>query len=190
MTFDGVSGFPPAIADAMSAGLALVPEDRVQEGIFADMSVRHNLSSAVVGDYWRRFRLRHSYEHDDAMRIIEAFDVRPASDLPMIGALSGGNQQKVVLARWLRREPRLLLLDEPTQGVDVGARASIHHHVRSATAKGAGALYVSSDFEELAMVCDRVVVLSEGRIKHNIVAPDITGEAITSLCYAASEVAA
>jgi ribose transport system ATP-binding protein len=190
MTFDGASGFPPTIADAIKAGLALVPENRVREGVFADLSVRHNLSAAVVGNYWRRLRLRHSCERDDAKRIIDAFDVRPAADQPMIGTLSGGNQQKVVLARWLRRDPRLLLLDEPTQGVDVGARAAIHHHVRAATAAGAGALYVSSDFEELALVCDRVVVLSEGRITHNIVAPDITGEAITSRCYAASEIAA
>ncbi|MBI5090550.1 MAG: sugar ABC transporter ATP-binding protein, partial [Actinobacteria bacterium] len=124
------------------------------DGIFGDLSVRHNVSSSVVTSYWRRWRLHHARERMDAMHLIDQLDIRPRSDEPAIGSLSGGNQQKAVLARWLRRSPRMLLLDEPTQGVDVGARASIHRHVRAAAAAGAAALYVSSDFEELALVCD------------------------------------
>jgi len=189
MTFNGVQGVPRSVRAAMTAGLALIPESRVAEGIFADLSVRHNLSSSVVGSYWRRWRLDHHEEHADAMHLVEQLDIRPASDEPAIGALSGGNQQKAVLARWLRRSPRMLLLDEPTQGVDVGARASIHRHVRAATAAGAGVLYVSSDFEELALVCDRVVVLRHGRLVHQLHVPHITSEAITSLCYAEGEAA-
>jgi ribose transport system ATP-binding protein len=184
MTFDGTQGIPGSVRAAMHAGLALVPESRVDEGIFTDLSVRHNLSASVVGQYWKRWRLAKRDERIDSIRLVDEFGIRPASDEPAIGSLSGGNQQKVILARWLRRNPRLLLLDEPTQGVDVGARASIHQQVRAWAAAGASALYVSSDFEELTLVCDRVVVLNHGRLDRQVVAPNITSEALTSLCYA------
>lgn len=187
MAFDGARGFPPTVRAATRSGIALVPEGREIEGTFADLSVRHNLSSAVVRQYWRRWRLAHSAERADAQRLITEFGVHPASDSPPVATLSGGNQQKTLIARWLRRAPRLLLLDEPTQGVDAGARADIHRHVRAATGQGSAALYVSSDFEELALVCDRVVVLSAGRVTHEVRAPAITGESLTALCYAAVE---
>lgn len=187
LSFGELTGLPASIRAAMDAGMALVPEDRITDGIFAELSVRHNLSSSVVDSYWRRWRLAHGDEHADAMRLIEQFDIRPAADDPAVGALSGGNQQKTVLARWLRRSPRLLLLDEPTQGVDVGARADIHRQVRAASQRNAAVLYVSSDFEELALVCDRVVVLNHGHLAHEVAAPHITSEAITSLCYSYSE---
>jgi ribose transport system ATP-binding protein len=101
-----------------------------------------------------------------------------------LNTLSGGNQQKVIMARWLRREPRLLLLDEPTQGVDVGARADIYRAVRDAVAKGASALVVASDFEELAHVVDRAIVLRDGRVVAQVTREHLNAHRLTELSYA------
>jgi ribose transport system ATP-binding protein len=108
-----------------------------------------------------------------------------------MGTLSGGNQQKVVLARWLSRHPTLLLLDEPTQGVDVNARAEIYQLIRQAVDEGCSVLLVTSDFEELAGLADRVVVLVNGRITAELSAPDIEAARLTELAFstASTEVA-
>ena len=100
-----------------------------------------------------------------------------------ISKLSGGNQQKVVIGRWLSRHPSLLLLDEPTQGVDVGARAEIHALIREAVADGAAALVVSSDFAELAQLCDRVAIVRRGRTAEWLEAPDIVADRLHELAY-------
>ena len=137
---------------AMARGIALVPEDRAADALLPGLSVRENLSAAVVPGYWRRLRLQHGRERSDARSLVERFGVRPGSDEPPVATLSGGNQQKVVLGRWLRRSPTVLLLDEPTQGVDVNARAEIYRHVRETVAQGTSVLLVTSDFEEMAHV--------------------------------------
>lgn len=149
---------------AMRQGLAYVPEDRVRDAAFLDMTVNDNLSVAVVRQYWRGARLRHGDARADSRQLIADLGVKASSPSALMSELSGGNQQKVVLGRWLRREPNVLLLDEPSQGVDVGARAEIHRLIRSAVARGAGALVVSSDEEELCALCDRVLVLRDGGI--------------------------
>jgi ribose transport system ATP-binding protein len=169
-------------AQAMRAGIALVPEDRGAEALFAALTVRENLSAATVGSYWRRLRLRHGRERRDARALIGRFGIRPGSDEPPGGTLSGGNQQKVVLARWLRREPAVLLLDEPTQGVDISARAAIYEHVRESAARGTAVLVVASDFDELAHVVDRAVVLRGGRIVAEVHRP-IDPHRLTELSY-------
>jgi ribose transport system ATP-binding protein len=150
-------------ADGIVAGVAYVPEDRGGDALFPELTVVENLSGGFLGDFTRAGRLQHRREreaNEDAMR---RFLVRAASGQVAISTLSGGNQQKVVLARWLRRKPKLLLLDEPTQGVDVGARAELWTLIRAAAADGAAALVVSSDFEELVGFCDRLVLVREGR---------------------------
>jgi ribose transport system ATP-binding protein len=152
-------GSPP---DAMTAGFAYVPEDRQRDATFPDLSVGENLSLTVLGDYWRGATLNRRRERRDSLGLLGSFLIDAESDAVPLRTLSGGNQQKVVLARWLRRQPRLLLLDEPTQGVDVGARAEIYELVHRAVAGGAAALIASSDFEELAHLCDRVLVLRKG----------------------------
>jgi ribose transport system ATP-binding protein len=154
------TGSPP---DAMAAGLAYVPEDRQGDAAFPELSVGENLSLTVVPDYWHRGMLNRRREHRDALGLFDSFLITAESDAAPLRSLSGGNQQKVVLARWLRREPRILLLDEPTQGVDVEARAEIYELIHRAVAGGAAALVASSDFEELARICDRVIVLCKGR---------------------------
>ncbi|MFC7505740.1 sugar ABC transporter ATP-binding protein [Nocardioides sp. CPCC 206347] len=174
-------------AAAMKAGVAMVPEDRAAEGLFASSSIRENLSAAVVPRYWSRGRLQHRREHSDAERLVGIYNVRPATDKAVAGTLSGGNQQKTVMARWLRRAPAVLLLDEPTQGVDVQARAEIYEHVRRAVAAGSAVLLVTSDFEELAQVADRALVLREGRVAAEVSGVDLEPHHLTELSYLLKE---
>lgn len=151
-------------ADAMAAGFAYVPEDRHKDAAFSELTVGENMTMSVVPDYYQRGVLRPRKERRDVYELFDRFLITAESDQAPLSSLSGGNQQKVVLARWLRRNPRVLLLDEPTQGVDVGARAEIYKLVHDAVAGGAAALIASSDFEELARVCDRVVILRKGAV--------------------------
>jgi ribose transport system ATP-binding protein len=173
-----VTGLPPRAM--MHRGVALVPQDRLRDAVWPAASVTENLSAAVLGRYfagWMRTRT----ERADAEALLRRFTVKaPAASMPM-AALSGGNQQKAVLARWLRRDPALLLLDEPTQGVDVMSRSDIYRHIRSAAAGGCGVLVASSDFEELAQLCDRVVVLKSGQAECSAPARGLTADQITDL---------
>ena len=149
---------------AIRAGVAYVPEERQADALLPGESVRHNMSAGMTARYFRRLLFRHGEERADTTRSISEFLVRVARDTQPIETLSGGNQQKVVLARWLRRRPKVLLLDEPTQGVDVGARAEIYELIRRATAAGTSILLVASETEELAHACDRVAILRGGVI--------------------------
>jgi ribose transport system ATP-binding protein len=176
--------------DAMEAGIAYVPEDRPADAAFADLSVRENLSAADVSQYFRGLRLRHRVERSDAQRSIRDFLVKTPTDAAPMATLSGGNQQKVILARWLRLKPSILLLDEPTQGVDVNARAEIYTLVRAAVEAGAAVIVVTSDFDELAHVCDRALVLRQGRVVAELLPPHITSDRLTELAYTAMEVPA
>jgi ribose transport system ATP-binding protein len=150
--------------DGMRAGLAYVPEDRARDSAFMDLGIPENMSAADPARYWRGGRFRHRRERDDARTDIAAMKIRAPATTASLLQLSGGNQQKVVLDRWLRRRTQVLLLDEPTQGVDIASRAEIYQLVRRAVADGAAAILVSSDFEELAHVSDRVLVLAGGRV--------------------------
>src|SRR5947209_5622420 len=161
---DGAPYAPTSPGAAMKAGVAYVPEDRQADALLLGESVRHNLSAGQERSYFRNFLYRHRLERSDTQQSISDFLIRVVSDQQPIETLSGGNQQKVVMARWLRRRPRALRLDEPTQGVDVGARAEIYQLVRKATAQGTSVVLVVSEPEELAHASDRVAILRGGRI--------------------------
>jgi ribose transport system ATP-binding protein len=161
---DGVTLQAKRPRDAMRAGIAYLPEDRAADGGFFDLGVRENLSAADVSRYWTRLHMNRRRETADAARDVSTFSIRAPSTTAPLSLLSGGNQQKVLLARWLRRNARVLLLDEPTHGVDVAARSDIYEAVRASIADGACAIVVSSDFEELVRVSDRVLVLAKGRV--------------------------
>ncbi|MDH6523155.1 ribose transport system ATP-binding protein [Streptomyces sp. SAI-135] len=169
--------------EAMKLGIAHVPEEREHEAAFLDLSVRENLSAAEITKYWVRGRLDRRHERRDADRAITDFAIRTSGQDAPMASLSGGNQQKVVLARWLRRNPRLLLLDEPTQGVDVGARADVYAAIRASVGDGMAALVVSSDFDELAHACDRVLVLRDGRITAEVRGSDLQRHRLTELVF-------
>jgi ribose transport system ATP-binding protein len=145
-------------------GVALVPQDRLGEAAFADLTVRENADAATPGRHWRPWGFRLRADRRETTRLLEGYGISAPGTEAAFLALSGGNQQKVVLARWLRRHPRLLLLDEPTQGVDVLARAEVHRLVRAAAETGCAVLVASSDHEELATLCHRVLVLADGRV--------------------------
>ncbi|MFJ2261590.1 sugar ABC transporter ATP-binding protein [Streptomyces sp. NPDC087844] len=174
---------PRSPGQAMALGIAHVPEGREREAAFLDLSVRENLSAAEVTKYWSRGRLDRRQERGDADHAITEFAIRASGQDALMSSLSGGNQQKVVLARWLRRNPRLLLLDEPTQGVDVGARADVYAAIRAAVSDGMAALVVSSDFDELAHACDRVLVLRDGRITAEVSGADLHRHHLTELVF-------
>jgi ribose transport system ATP-binding protein len=149
---------------AMAAGVGYVPEDRRGDAAFLDHSVQENLSAASAARYFRRLWMRQGMERRENRRLVDQFLIKTASITNPLDWLSGGNQQKVILARWMQRQPKLLLLDEPTQGVDVVARADIYRLIRRTAADGAAVLMVSSDLEELAHICDRAIVLARGSL--------------------------
>jgi ribose transport system ATP-binding protein len=161
---DGRRVDPPDPRVLCARGVGFIPEDRVGESLFPASSVRENLVAGHEHQYFRRMWLRDRQTARETEADVRRFRILAASAKAPIESLSGGNQQKVVLARWLRQSPRLLLLDEPTQGVDVGARDEIYALISAAAKSGCGVVIVSSEFEELARICSRVLVLSGGRI--------------------------
>jgi ribose transport system ATP-binding protein len=153
-----------SVRELLEAGLALVPERREKEGLAFSESVLDNVTLPRIRARGRIGPRRRSWQHDEAARVVRDLDVRPANVRMAVGELSGGNQQKVLLGKWLCGKPKLLLLHEPTQGVDVGAREDLEDAVRRAAADGAGVILAGMDASELACLCDRVLVMREGRI--------------------------
>jgi ABC-type sugar transport system ATPase subunit len=172
------------IKASMRLGVAHVPENRLRDAVFASLSVRENASATVIRGFWTGW-MRTGRERTETRDLNQRFNVKTTGTEAPILSLSGGNQQKVVLARWLRRAPRLLLLDEPTQGVDVIAREEIYGAVRDAAGDGCGVLIASSDHEELVAVCDRVVVLADGASIATLTGDDLTPERLTQLVQSA-----
>ena len=187
IVLDGSPLRPEAPQAAVGRGIAYGPADRAANASFPAMSVRANWSAGGVRRYFRGLRLRHVRERDDAIAAIGKFKVRAASDEQPFSTLSGGNQQKIVIARWLHERPKLLLLDEPTQGVDVDARTAIHLALRETAREGTLALVVGSDFQELARLCDRVLVMVQGRIVGDVSPPAMDAHRLSELAHFAPQ---
>ncbi len=161
-------------ADAIRRGVAYLPPDRKTLGGILDKTARENLSLLDLTPFWHLFRLRRKPEVREAATWFSRLSVRPADGMERpLSTFSGGNQQKILFAKWLRINPSVLLLDEPTQGVDIGAKAALHHQLLDVARDGGTVLVSSTDVEELAAICTRVVVMRNGRI-----AADLTGEAL------------
>jgi ribose transport system ATP-binding protein len=171
---------PTTIRSAMDAGVAFVPEDRAHEAGFPDRTVSENIAIAKFKEYFRGFMPRRR-ETRAAEGLIRTFGVKVAGPDAQFSSMSGGNQQKVILARWLQRDPELVLLDEPTQGVDVMSRADIYGAIRTAAGSGCATLVASSDLIELHALCDRILVLSGGKILHEVAAAQVSVDELTSL---------
>ena len=178
---------PPA---AMRLGMALIPGDRQRDGAVGSLSVTDNVTLPRVSEHMRAGILRRGGMRRATADVMTEYDVRPPDPGLDYGALSGGNQQKALMAKWLRTGPGLILLHEPTQGVDVGARQQIFATVRAAAEAGACVLVASSDYEQLATICDRVLVFGRGRVGRELVGGDVTKERITEQCYATATGAA
>ena len=172
---------PVAIADpacAIALGLAFVPEDRAAAGLFGAMSVESNISAAAPRRIAPRGFIRRSLERALARETVDALDVRLASLRQPIVELSGGNQQKAILGRWLHTDPRVLILDEPTRGVDVGVKAEFHDRIRALAAQNRAILLISSELPELLALCDRVLVMCEGRLAADLSRAEATQETV------------
>ena len=151
-------------ADAMKAGLALVTEDRKRLGLFGQMSVRENITLCTLEESLRAGLVSGTRETTMARESVELLNVRTAGVESPVASLSGGNQQKCIIARWLRTKPRILLLDDPTRGIDVGAKAELYKIIDRLCRDGLGIIVTSSELPELMTLCDRILVLCEGRL--------------------------
>lgn len=167
---------PPSRPDrSIAAGLGLVPAERHANASLMEANLRENISVIDPGKHMVKGLLRGRRERSDVTEWLNRLDVRPANSEFRMNQLSGGNQQKVIIARWLRQSPEVLVLDEPTQGVDVGAKADIHRLIDESAAQGTGVLIASTDHEELVSLCHRVLVFRKGRL-----VDEMTGERLTS----------
>jgi simple sugar transport system ATP-binding protein len=157
----GGAPIPPGPAGAIAAGIGRIPEDRHREGAVGNLSILENLSSQDVRSWGF---LRFGRMREAASRAIASYDIRcPGPEAP-VRFLSGGNMQKVILARAFNRDPRLVLADQPTRGLDVGAATEVHRRLLDAKRRGAAIVLVSEDLDELLAICDRVAVLTRGRL--------------------------
>ena len=171
---------------ATQSGVALIPADRKTDGSVASLPVVDNVSLSVLDRYFNGVSLERRRMRRETAGLLRTHDVRPSDPGLPYGALSGGNQQKALLAKWFQTEPRLLLLDEPTQGVDVGARQQIFDLIRAAVHdRGMHVLCASTDYEQLSLLCDRVIVFGRGRIWRQLVGGDVTKDRIIEQSYAA-----
>jgi ribose transport system ATP-binding protein len=164
--------------DAIRHGVVLVPADRGNAGVIGALPVADNVTMPILGSRFRQWMLRRSAMTAEAAEMGRRFEVRPADPTMTMASLSGGNQQKVVLAKWFQMAPKLILLDEPTQGVDIGARQTVFRHIASAASAGAAVLCASSDYEQLAAICSRVLIFAAGRVIAILEGADITKDAI------------
>jgi len=177
---DGAVFHPRHPADAVAAGVGLVPEDRKVQSLLPAHSVRWNVTLATLRRISRHGVLRPRADKEHAAGIVADLGVRLRTQEQPISALSGGNQQKAVFGRWLAAEPRLLLLDEPTRGVDVGAKAEIYALIDAAAQDGLAVLVASSELEELLWICHRIVVMAGGRVVADLPRAEFGKEKIMS----------
>jgi ribose transport system ATP-binding protein len=146
------------VTTCLRAGVALVPERRDRDGLAMSLSVRDNISLPMVRKHGRRYWVGKRWQQEHTDQAIRTLGIRPNAPMRLIGELSGGNQQKVLLAKWMSVGPRLMILHEPTQAVDVGARADILNTVHRAAESGIAVLLVSTEAADLAATCDRILV--------------------------------
>ena len=169
---------------AIALDFALLPGDRQNASGVDSLSVVDNMLLPDVDRFFRGGFLRRGAMVREARALGTRYEVRPNDPSAKLSSLSGGNAQKVLIARWMNRRPKLLLLDEPTQGVDVGTRVQIYVALRAAASSGTSIVCASSDAEQLAEICDRVLVFARGRICREITGAELTKDGIAEACYA------
>jgi ribose transport system ATP-binding protein len=190
MRVDGKPVTPRTPRQAIAAGIGLVPEDRKQQGLILEMAVRQNVSLPSLRRTQHAGFLNYSSERTLSEQTIRQLNVRTPSDAQICQFLSGGNQQKVVIGKWLVMAPRVLLLDEPTRGIDVGAKQEIYRLMEDLARSGVAILFVSSEMEEVLGMSDRTLVMHEGRITGELQRNELSEEAIMHLATGRSSVAA
>lgn len=173
------------VRTAMKNGIGLVTEDRKLEGLFLDSTVKFNISIGVLDEFIRAMHVNTQREDEIAAHYIQELNIKVSSEQQKAVNLSGGNQQKVVLSKWLAIAPKILIMDEPTRGIDVGAKAEIYAIMDKLVQSGVSIIMVSSDMPELIYMCDRIYVMSAGRITACLESEEINQE--TVLKYALEE---
>jgi ABC-type sugar transport system ATPase subunit/ribose/xylose/arabinose/galactoside ABC-type transport system permease subunit len=181
LEIDGKKVESASAQEAVAAGLAYVPEDRLRQGVCRGLSVRTNATLSSLQRWSSGLLVNRSTEKQACTELVADFDVRLRSIEQPIGQLSGGNQQKVVLARWLLTEPRVLILDEPTRGVDVAAKAEIHRLIRRLADQGCAILLISSELPEVLAYSDRIAVFRAGNLVAEVATAEATAEAIAQV---------
>jgi ribose transport system ATP-binding protein len=175
--------------DAIAGGIFLIPEDRRLHGLVLPMSVKDNISLASLDHVSRFAMVMPRRERALATSMCSRLNIRTAGINKLVGLLSGGNQQKVVLAKWLSRTARVLILDEPTRGIDVGAKSEIYALMDHLAQEGLAILMISSDLEEILGMSDRVLVMHEGTLAGELAREELSEERIMHLATGASLVA-
>jgi ribose transport system ATP-binding protein len=177
----------PSAAKRPDIGMALIPEDRKTEGLMLPMSVRDNLSFAALDRFSRNGIIDRAAERKAIEEVIRLLAIRTDGTDITVGSLSGGNQQKVVIAKWLMRSPRIVLLNDPTRGIDVGTKQEMYQLLRRLADGGAAIVFYSTDYDELIGCCDRVLVLYDGAIRRELVGSEITEHALIASALNISE---
>ncbi len=167
--------------EAISSGIMLAPEDRKQQGVVLEMSVRENMSMASLGRDQKKGFLNRSKENEITEEMTQKMRVKTPGPEQLVQFLSGGNQQKVVLGKWLTMEPDILLLDEPTRGIDIGAKEEIYQLMEELAERGVAILFVSSEMEEILGMSDRTLVMHEGRLTGELQRNELSEEAVMRL---------
>lgn len=173
-------------AFAMSKGVALLPANRLVASGVGALPVVNNVSLPVLGRFFQRGHLLKGREAEHVGGILQDLDVRPPDPYALLNSLSGGNQQKALLGKWLQSTPKVLLLDEPSHGVDVGARREIFKRIRALATDGATVVMSSSDYDDLAHVCDRVLIFRYGRVVAELTGDSLTEDRLVELCYSSA----
>lgn len=164
----------PQVAKGKKVGMALIPEDRKTEGLMLPMTVRDNLSFAALHRISTGGIVNRAAEQELINNMISLMAIKTAGTDIAVGSLSGGNQQKVVIAKWLMNQPRIILLNDPTRGIDVGTKQELYVLLRKLADQGAAIIFYSTDYDELIGCCDRVLVLYDGKVKRELVDAEIT----------------
>jgi ribose transport system ATP-binding protein len=167
--------------DAIKKGLVYLTEDRKAEGLFLSMSIKHNVSAIALKRVANLILINRKKEKTQALDFVKSLNIRSSSIDQKVSDLSGGNQQKVLIAKLLTISPRVLFMDEPTRGIDVGAKVEIHNMLRQLTKQGIGIVIISSELPEIIGMCDRVIVMHEGRVTGVVTGEDINEEKIIHL---------
>ena len=167
--------------DALKYGIALVPESRKEEGLYKVQSVRFNSTIEVLSQFIKNLVVNGKKEEEITQKYIDMMGTKTPSQEQVIGNLSGGNQQKVMIGRWLATDPRILILDEPTRGVDVGAKAEIYGIMNELVKQGMSIIMISSELPEIINMSDRIYVMNEGRVTGCLDHTDVTQEKIMQL---------
>ncbi len=186
MIYQGRGYRPDSPRQAIRSGVALLTEDRNLYGLFLDMSITENISISSMSRFAPRVLIKAEYEEKNTRDYISALSIKPAVPSAPVQSLSGGNRQKVILARWLTTQSQIFIFNEPTAGVDVGAKYEMYLEIDKLAANGKGVLFISSDMLELLGMCDRIAVMFQGEIRGVLLREEATQEAIMALAVGES----